>query len=356
MLFSNRVYWWLFVFSMATMPAAADFSGATFSKLSPEERALLKEYQESYTRLKGFYENSTIEAREEYFDIPQSHDGVFPPPPNAKMVLSEMRDMIFRGNSGQYYRLDVTDYDDMVDLSKKTDVVGIIAPTEGYLLGKNLSTDKYYVKAYGKNRDEYLGILSVFWFRTAPFSCQSIQLEYWLLRDKKKFTIDKIDVKQESGEEIAVIHLSINGNNGWVRTTFQFYRNRSWALKSLEEEAANTGDKEWDVARQQCIYEGEKDGFPLLKECSREGGVKDPSTGKERILHRQVYKIAKMIPGAVNLSYYDADSLLGKIVGVHSTNIWFRVLCVLLGVVLLFIGVLLRRRMVNIRNPIKGVK
>jgi hypothetical protein len=332
--------------------AKSDFTGQSFSTLSSNEKGFLQEYREHYARLRTFYQNITIEACEKTFARPRSRDGVFPPPPDADLALDWVRHYTFRANGGNYYLMDRSQHD-VADLSKTVNSkIGIVTPTGDYLLTKNLSTGKYFVSSYAINRAKDVAEMDGYIFQIAPFAFIAFPLDEFLLKDRANCTVDKVELQQDSGENLVVVSTSYKRNEEWSRMWLRFYRDRSWALKDIHSEAMSSNDAKYLTMKSQtCSYSGEKDGIPLLRHCSIESSVKVLSTGKTKINHRQVFEIERITPGPAALSYFDVDALLGKArIGEQVTSSRFRTICILLGIILVLVGILLKRRMASTRT------
>jgi hypothetical protein len=158
-------------------------------------------------------------------------------------------------------------------------------------------------------------------FFIAPFGKGVFLIDECLLRVQKSpdGKIDKVELRRESGEEIVVVHESWNwrtkedkreeGHSHSVQTVYQFYRNRSWALKEVFEvrsavEHGSTTERTFH--RYFCVYRGEKDGVPLLAEYSSSGGLLEPVKRKSTVAHR-VYEVTQIVPDSPPLSAFDPE-------------------------------------------------
>lgn len=324
---------------------STDFEGETFSRLTEKDKYLLKEYRENDLRLKQFYSNITIEVNEKIFQLKTSPEGIFPPAPDADVVLTGIRDYTFRANGGNYYRMDGSQFE-VSDPSKilKT-TVGIVTPSMGSLLNRNLSSGEYYLKGHGKDADEFLDIMSVYCFYLVPFSEGPVSLADLLLENYSDFIIEKVEILQDSGDEIVRITAGSKSNEqDWSRHIVSFYRNRSWAVKDIRREIADQRfPNKRSVMKQSCIYRGEQDGVPLLHKCTIKNIVKDVATNKETLVLRTVYEIKEITPGPVELSMFDAELLI-PMIGETKPFPAFRIASVGVGLFLLVFGIYLRRK------------
>ncbi len=323
----------------------APLTGQMFSGLSVEEKALLQEYQRNYSRLKDFYENVTIEARGERSSLPRSGDGLFPPTPSATLESILSRELVFRSNGGDYLRMDVA----ILDTSGPPGDIFIITPTEGFQLSHSSLSGSYSLLSHGMQVWRYRHSLAGLFFFCAPFGNEGIPLEKRVLSDSEAIRIESVELRSELGEDIVVVsRLSDhNGDGEFSSLTFQFYRDRCWALKESRYEclmSREPGELELNVIVEQCVYDGEDDGIPLLAKYTRNHIRGNKSTGEE-IIHRQdVFEIAKITPGAVPLEEFDVERLIGRI-GEKTTVSRFRIIAVAIGLILVITGIWVRRRM-----------
>ena len=325
------------------------FTGQMFSELSFEERALLQEYQRNYLRLKDFYENVTIETRGERFSLPRSAGGVFPPTPSATLELTRSGEMIFLSNGGDFLRMDSAVLDTSSSPGVGANAIVIVTPTEGFRLRQSPSSGNYALVAHGKEVGEYLSSFANFLFHFAPFANLGVPLEYRILSDREASRIESVELRSELGEDIVVVSRLTDHDGAYSRLTFQFYRDRCWALKESRYEclmSRDPGETELNVIVERCVYDGEDDGIPLLAKYTREGIRGNKSTNEETIHRRKVFEIQKITPGAVPLAEFDVDQLIGRI-GEKTTVSRFRIIAMTIGAILVVIGVWLRRRTVK---------
>ncbi len=170
----------------------SEFAGATFSKLSPEEKSLLAEYRKYYQRLKQFYDNVTMESREERYAVPRSVGGIVPPAPAAGLELAQKRHIVYRANDGMYYRVDDTVYDVSDPAKVKELRTGIVTPTDSFLFRRNSPGGPFFLVAHPEDKSESLATLSTYWFRNAAIADGPMQLEHMLFRDTPNYVIESI--------------------------------------------------------------------------------------------------------------------------------------------------------------------
>lgn len=324
---------------------ALDLGAATFSKLTAGEKILLHEYHDNYVRVARFYRNVTMEVKETSFVLARSAVGIFPAAPTAGLEIEAVRDCVFRARDGSHFRMDGNSYD-ATDLTvPTTSRIGIISPSESFLLGRSTSNGTPYLIAHGKDREEYLSALSVYYFHIAPFGLGALPLEYRIFADQG-CTVDKVAVEDSAGEEIASIFMSGETPQVATRWKFRFYRNRCWAAKEVSEESSYAESPGRIVReRQFCEYEGASQEVPLLRRCIWEQADQADESAVERIVHRRVFEVAKLTPGAPPLAEFNVNQFVGTVLdSTKSTFSTFRVVCIINGFLLVLIGVYLHRR------------
>lgn len=323
-----------------------DLTARAFSRLDTSERGLLREFYDSYGRVKKFYENITINARERTFALQRPLGGALPAAPHAPLVLAEIKSLEFRANGGKYFRMDGTEFDVADPLKKTGERFGVITPTEGYLFGRNPTSDKIFVIANGKNPSEYVSDLAEFVFHTAPFSFGPVLLENLVFKNRVG-TVDRIELQTDGGDQLVVMHLSYNKGDQWCRTTLRLYRQRSWAVKDIELEGSVAGSAgETCVTRQTCAYESGGGLVPLLTSCMFESSIKGGAKLAERVTHRDEFEITRIQPGPAPLSEFDVRQFLGvaKIGNIEKIS-YFRLVCIIVSVLVIVVagGIRLRR-------------
>jgi hypothetical protein len=86
-----------------------------------------------------------------------------------------------------------------------------------------------------------------------------------------------------------------------------------------------------------CVYQGESDnGIPLLEKVVFK--MEEDRNGKFSVTELREYEINKITPGAVPLSEFEVGHFISKIGLQKSTN-FFRITCVLLGLLLMALGI-----------------
>ena len=326
----------------ATIPGRAadlDLTADTFSKLSAEEKALLREYAEQYDRLKEFYDNITIEAQEKHFGYPRAGGGAFPPAPDAELTLMWTKDFVYRARQGTHYRLDVDKW------------IGIVTPSESHLFGLDDQTGGPYLIGHGKDRDKYMTEIHSYAFPIAPIGIRSMLLSWKVFPHVRGKMVEHVKLsRDESDEEIVTIAILYGGAGGQLET-YQLYRKRFWAVKEISERFGEHGQYR---RYYRCAYKGEVNGFPLLSEYTFEAKLKEPETEKEELQQSTVYAIKAIVPGAPDAAHFDATPLLKEsgqggvdaetIADRSSSRAKVNVLLAISGAVLVLLAIFLSRK------------
>ncbi|MCR4414574.1 MAG: hypothetical protein NUV77_19325 [Thermoguttaceae bacterium] len=323
-------------------PAATAFTGK-FANLSAKEKDLLNEYRANFARLKRCHDNIAIEARERVWAIPPLARDVSGSSSAAEVVLTEERHFAFHANGGNHYRMDGREYDPR-DLSKPIRLgVAIITADEAYLFGQRPSDGEYFVMGRAKSR-KGIDELARYSFHIAPFAEGALSLDAMLLRDGGANTIAKVELLDDANEQLVAV-TSVHASKGNAnRTLLRFYRKRAWAVKDIRHEEITERDrKQLRIVVHRCLYSGEHEGVPLLKKYARETSLREIASGKERVVHRQVFDVERIAPGPVALSEFDVAKFrvatriprLLSVISIHG---------VILGVVLVILGLRVSRK------------
>jgi hypothetical protein len=325
------------------------FNRAQFAGLPDEQVVLLEEFFAAYKGLKAFYQNAAISARETDFRAPLQKDGLPIPVPVADLVVRVVREGEYRSREGKYFRLDgEIRYPNEPALPREV-LTGIIRPEESFLLGRDQGDGKYYLKGHGKSRDEYLGELYSYLFPVAPFaSLGGMLLEYEVFTPLSDKTIVSVEVAGDLDEVIATVVIRYASDKGTVVRRIQLLRNRHWAVKRIDDESHTNTDQGEVLGRnlQECDYEGEISGFPVLKRIFREtraGYVRD---GEPVLRVRNIIDVSTVTAGPSDLSVFDVGKLVPKFdrVGEITSPSRIRWLLIINGVILLIIGIFISRK------------
>jgi len=325
------------------------FNRSRFRNLPSTQVALLEEYLDSYNKLKKYYQGATIVAFGTEFRLPQTEDGLPIRTPSTDLVPVFSMEWKFQSHDSRYYRLDGRKLS-ADGTTVEEELTGIIRPDESYLLGKDQESGKHYLKAHGKNREEYMGILRSYVFSNAPFSFGPRLLEYEVFApfgNKQIVSVELNDEDENSPEAVAIVTTQIESDKGSVMTRIQLWRNRCWAVKRIDSTARRQSEKGNVVSQsfQECEYNGDRNGVPILKRVlqeTRSGYAEDDSLLLRR---RNVIDVSSVSAGPSDLKPFNVDGLIPEFQRVGQTTpsrrSWFLFLN---GLILLVIGVVASRR------------
>lgn len=320
------------------------FAAPKFSKLSQAEKALLLEYDGSFSKLKAVYENLQSSAAERWYRPVSGSDEAFPAGPLAEAALVRVLDVTFRSNGGAYFRIDEVRRDPKNTGHVVLSRTGIITPEQSYLIGHDLSNNETpFLLAHGDNKNEYMDLLRSYVLPVAAFSDGQVAFHETLLEGEEMPMIESVSVDGDGVVSVATSFKSGDWSGGSV---LKFLRNQCWALLEVRSESVN--QKEPDrlvVSTQRCVYDGSEHGVPLLKECVFEDASRSAGDRSEKLAFRRVFQVTKVVPRPAPLSEFDIARIIKNKVGATSTGAVsnFRIVLVATGIVLVIIATLLRK-------------
>jgi len=333
------------------------FDRSQFASLPDEQVVLLEEFFDAYKGLKAFYQDLTMSARQTDFREPQQKDGLPIPVPSTELVVRYVKEVEYRSRGGKYFRLDgESHYPNPGEEPFGEILTGIIRPEESFLLGRDKGSSKYYLKAHGKNKQQNLDTLYSFVFPVAPFaSLAGMLLEYEVFTPGSNKTVVSVNVADDLNEPIATVVVryakdqgTVDSDKGATFRRIQLLRNRHWAVKRLDSESHTILDQGEVLVRnlQECDYEGEINGFPVLKRVLHElrsGYVRD---GEPVLRVRNTIDVSNVTAGPSDLSVFDVEKLIPKFdrVGEKKSPSRIRWFLIINGVALVFLGVVFSRR------------
>lgn len=316
------------------------FEGTTFSKLSPDELSLLRDYSRKYDRLKNYYGNLSMSVSEESTESPRDNSGLFLAPPNTPLKLTARNDYSFcsNANAGTYYKLDKNKF----DLSDPKNIfeseIGIVTPKECYFLTRKGDSDDYIVKRHGMFKEEFIFRIYNYIFTSAPFADLGQPIEYTLFRNREGYVIESIKSEEESGEKLILMTLSFKNDRGFGSWVYRFHQG-NWALKDVVIES-NENDGSKYFHRQSCSYDKrENNDIPRLQKCVVTHSFQKSKTDEERLTSQKVFTVTKFNPTECPV----AEIVIGKEligdIGKKSTSTYYRTLSILAGITLVLICV-----------------
>ena len=309
--------YWVALIAVAIQPRSsrADANAARKSEF-------LAKYRPFQERLEKFYGTLRFEAtaREENF-------------PNA---VDATHKLVFRATEGRFRVDRVTDRDGHFDQQ-----VRVATPAQSFRLCSTSRQGAYGVESIGANFSEAIENMRLKNpLISAPYGIFEITIAHFL--ENPDLTITAIDDDSASGEQLTKVsyerHSTIDNQRmqqyGWLT----FYPNRCWAFHEY-----SIGAKEPTGTRLRAVvdYNGERDGVPLLTKAEYwyESGAE-----RKRSL-AQTFDVSRIVPGAVDESEFTLSAFNLPEVGRQKSYFgWYVVIVIAIGIVLVLVSSLLKRR------------
>ncbi len=331
--------------------ADVPFDASRFSNLPAEHVALLQQYYDAYIQLKRFYQTIVISGQQAEYRRPRASNEL-PIESEAKgLELAYIADFQYWCREGKYYRLDGTFLDLKDETTPTRAQTGIIRPDESFSLGYDLQTRKHFLKAHGKNREEYLGLLRSYVFPIAPFSEDVLLLEYKIFYNRPNSTVVSAQLDAENPEE-AVITVKSGTAEFGATSTIHLSPAQRWAVRRIEHDyigsRSSSGEINQDATGRNVQvneYDGDINGFPLLKSVRLETWSVPKDDSEPTLAYRQFTEIHSITAEPPDLKVFDVEQLVPKFdrVGEQRSPGTVRWVLAINGIVLLLIGVLLSR-------------
>ncbi len=282
--------------------------------LSPEEFALLQEYQANYQRLKEFYNNVRIEGilQRPVRRVRQRNDN-----PPEKCIVQ----LVFRTKGARFFRVDGM----TLEADKQTPAgrswVILVRPG-GYLwISRDNPQGQFRVTRYGDDPSN----------AALPSVCRYCRAAYYnYVSPMEKFVFKpipwakvyerEVQAHEEVGERLVTITLrAVDKREGEEYSgRFVFYRDRSWAMKECSWGFAHLTNPEHGVREARCEYEGTHNGIPLLKrvEYWTVSGPQRTRTAAE------IFEVRSIEVGPVNDEEFTVEALGLRIGKRPSAETW----------------------------------
>jgi hypothetical protein len=252
----------LMLFFLPVLLTAETKMKQSFFNLSDEEKNLLQEFRTAVPLLVKKYSQLSLEYRRE------SQGKGWRKPEISRIFIRE----------GGYYRWDIE--------SDKGTLIHLVLPERCYRIGKKKGSDTYTLITKGgadESKKTALMILSSDVVRS-PFATGPVPIWYGFdilddpsldrsvqgMFESSGTATEYVSVKQtvgNAGENLVTIIQKTNNEKEQQQFSTVFDRNRSWALKSINGYAYDESGKKL-YTNESRDYEGESDGFPLLKQVS----------------------------------------------------------------------------------------
>jgi hypothetical protein len=333
-----------------------------YSRLSNEEKQLIAEYYQSYFAVRKYYMNVSIFAQRKFYDM-VNPEGL-PLPPDAPPVLRRIDEFEFRANSEKeekiYFRMDKTisffrSDDENIEKGNRegfvSKEVGILTPEKGYMLQKNNKDKPYF--ALVAVRDTNKVFYQVDLFERAAYSNGNggVMLENLIFKkpayNVSEYYIESVTPITEHNDSLIEIVIRAVGKDSSRKLSWRIklLRDQSWAVKEVFHQSLTRSGEPW-WTKSVCSYDSNTNTqCPMLRSFILERGQyhQEKMYPKER----EEYSITKFVPGAVPLSEFDVAQFLPpetKIGVTTSSFSYFRLFCLIAGLLLLALGIYLKIR------------
>jgi hypothetical protein len=344
---------------------AFDLGDKMFSKLSDKEKSILSDYAKVYPRIKNYYENMRMDVVEKVYRYPQDGDNNATTTEVTPVLMSETEyEIRYRTDlqSGFFRRVDsitrfVLPREADTDLDKKNKErfvshhIALISPRKAYELVKPTAATYFNVTHTRdvKKGEETDGFI-VLKFDNAPCAGGSKLLEELLFQpphtvSKKNYFINSVKQLDVNGNNLVEIVSGHDDNDSqWVvRLSMP-----SWVVADVTYTSSRVGS----YTKTTCTYQDRKpDGLPVLKHCKIEGGrISNNNRNRVQIISERQCEVTRFVPGPPPLSEFDVNQILpyGTKIGVGTVVFTLtRIVCIVAGLILFFIGVYMKVRLAN---------
>ncbi|MDR3109889.1 MAG: hypothetical protein LBU65_09435 [Planctomycetaceae bacterium] len=250
--FSLHIYWSFVVIgtmlfcgkSFGDVSSLYDEKAPQFSKLSADEKKLLREYAECYEKLRDAYGNATIAA--------------------AKNGDSgDMSRLVYRARDRKNFRLDKFKYDISPVADDKAESLYFITPSNYLISELDEKTSTYVVHHYSQDDQDGANNLTAEPFVNAPYTLHVFLLEVLIFKKQaqvKDFVVEHVRLLPDNLVQIETTQYYPEGQE--CKGKFIFYRNKCWAIKE-----GTWGNKTGTMLHSSCEYEDElsENGCPRIK-------------------------------------------------------------------------------------------
>ncbi len=301
----------LFILSLATNSLAQYDLG-----VDPKE--LLADFPKELELLLHFYTNYSSEGELVYESFDPASK-VYTPYRVARGGLQVRSDEMFRLSGSQ----------------GGVDTLLIATPQRFHFFEKSPVTGKFFVRAHGGSyRPE--GYPPEYFFRYGGYEAGSA-VDATKEKPAYNAKIIRAAVSRENGEDLVTVEVSDVIDKEFRRESITYYRDRHWALKDFFRWSTYPDYQNYLWERKHVDYEGESNGFPIMKKLVHETGT--APFGTVLVDHQQVYDpgvetgyrrhtltVDHFTPGPPDLSVFDPAPILKEIGGLGKPpKPWWRV-------------------------------
>ncbi|MDR1924514.1 MAG: hypothetical protein LBQ66_09065 [Planctomycetaceae bacterium] len=364
------VYGFVLVFVLLCAPAFADepygvdFSHKMFAKLSSDEKAILIDYAKAYPTIKNSYQNMRMDVTEKSYNYVKSDEKKENPVYNSVPILTNDVKYEIRYNtgheSGAYRRIDglitpvLSDDKSTVSTNDQPTTrrrVTLITPHEVFELQKTDLKNRYYALASRMNfeeRYEKYGFV-VHFFDTATYGLMGRELEEIVFHKPSKLQVEYdyvIDyVKPIVADGMDLVEIRSHLGDDFIVWTVRLAKNPWRVMETHYVDSKN------NRRRAYCIYQSEfPENIPLLKSYRIDHCRYNDKTKTEQVAYSVQSEVTKLDLSPPPLSEFDIAQFLpsGSKVGVKTVVFTtVRIVFIVAGLVLFFIGVYMKVRLAN---------
>jgi hypothetical protein len=323
-----------------------DFENIT-QNLSNNELQLLNEYRTAFSQIKKIYSNLSMEAEEDRFFL-KFVDGVFPTPDDKQeYTLQEKRRYSYFVNDDKFFRVDIVSRVTSEFKKPFENSIYILNPSESYKLSKP-DGGQYNLQLHGKTSDEFLFRVKELQFHNSPYVCNSRDILEHIFSNANNQTISqvKLEMNPNTGDEEVIILLEYSFPEYRGNGEFRFLRNKGWVLSSYKgcsEPVKNDGKRFYRTLIIRNEYEGEKDGVALIKKIQWEYAV-GAQRETQKIQEKRIFTINMITVASPPMSVFDVKQFFPYTIGKYPRYNFFRITCVVLGLIFIAIGLFLLRK------------
>ncbi len=229
----------------------------------------------------------------------------------------------------------------------------IVNPQRFHLFEKSKSSGELFVRAHGSSYQPS-GVPEEWLFRAGGYDPGHVLIVLKKLESKSNPKLLSTTVSRIDGEEITSVESLSRSVEHHLAT---YYSDRHWALKDHTVWIPNNKEKTYWFSRKHCEYQGQVNGFPIIRQLVREIGY--APFGSADVDHQQVYDPGEVVvtqrrtltvehftPGPPELSVFDPAPILKEIGGLKKpSKPWWQVVFLALNAIfLVWLGLFFWRR------------
>jgi len=317
--------------------------------LPAEQRELAEEYHAAVYLLKDFYSKCSMHA------VGIEHVTTGGPLTEEQLARPGTRTEWVYMADGDSLRLEETVFeahdesqDDSQDSTRwlKREV-GIIRPDESFLLGYDFSTQKHFLKAHGKDRDQYMGMVYARRFTMAPFTTGSLPIDNIVFVQRDDFRVTSITPATDDPNKI-ILEIGFKTVDETAQAIVELNRTRRWAVERAVMDVLKKTSPPIAVKYSFNVTYADTDidGFPAMSKALYEVRSGESNGDELPLRFRQEIEITDLKHVIPDASVFDVERLIPQFerVGERTAPTTRRWILIANGVVLLAFGLLFASR------------